>query len=149
MRRTKLSLTFSYIRTFNFTKIDLMVGPVIIIIMIVTVVNSTTIPILTPIRVISPISILGIKFCTRCYPLVIGVFPTFIGRVRLATNLTLDNRPLILLELYLRLGLTTTLLFMLAPLQIHKGTPPFASANKSASWANSPRALNGLGLRYK
>ena len=92
MMRTKLSLTFSYIRTFNFTKIDLMVGPVIIvimtIIMIVTLVNSTTVPILIPIWVISPISILGIKFCTRCNFLIIRVIPTFIRRMGLATNLT-------------------------------------------------------------
>ena len=149
MRRTKLSLTFSYAKTFriNFTKIDQMVGPVtIIIIMIVTLVNSTTIPILTPIKIIS--LILGIKLCTMCYPLVIRVIPTFISRMGLATNLTLNNGPLILLGLYLRLDLTYPLL-PCCPLAIHKGTPPFASANKSASWANSPRTLNRLGLRYK
>ena len=147
MGRTKLSLTFSYIQTFNFTKIDLMVGLVIIIIItIVMLVNSTTVPILTPIRITS--LILGIKFSTRCYLLLIRVIPTFIGGMGLATNLAFYNGLLILIGLYLRLGLTYS--FTLGcPLAIHKGTSPFASANKSASCANSPRTLNGLGLRYK
>ena len=69
-----------------------MVGPVIfIIIMIVTLVNSTTVPILTPIRITSPI--LGIKFCTRYYfrasgyPLILFV-QTLMCLMSFTTNLT-------------------------------------------------------------
>ena len=113
MGRTKLSLTFSYIRTFQtkFTKIDLMVGPVIIVIMKVTLVTATKISILIPIRVI-PL-ILGIKLCTRCNLFVIWVIPTFMRGMGLATKLALNNQPLILHGLYIRLGLIYTLTFML------------------------------------
>ena len=127
MRRTKLSLTFSYIQTFiiHFTKIDPMVGTVVIvimtIIMMVTLVNSTMIPILTPIRIIS--LILGIILCTIYYPLVIGVIPTFMSGMGLATNLALNNGPLILLGLYLWLGLTYIFTSML----------PFCDASRNCT----------------
>ena len=127
MLSTKLSLTFSYIRTFpiNFTKIDLMVDPVIVIIimiiLIVTLLNSTTVPTLTPIWIISPI--LGINLCTRCNPLIIGIIPTFISGMGLAWNLTLNYRPLILLGLYLKLGLTYAFIFMLSLYNTHGNTP--------------------------
>ena len=122
--RTNLSLTFPYIRTFiiNFTKIDLMIGPVIVVIMIVTVVTATKISILIPIRIISPI--LGIKLCTRCNLLVIWVIPTLMSGMGLATNLTFNRRPLILLGLYLRLGLTYNFTF-LPPLSNTQGNTPF------------------------
>ena len=123
MGRTKLSLTFSYIKTSNFTKNDLMVGPVIFIIkMIVTLVNSTKTSILTPIRITS--LILGIKLCTRCNLLVIWVISTLMSGMGLATNLTFNHRPLILLGLYLRLGLTYNFTF-LPPLSNTQGNTPF------------------------
>ena len=148
MRRTNLSLTFSYIRTFiiNFTKIDLMIGPVIVVIMIVTLVTATKISILTPIRVIS--LNLGIKFSTISYPLVIRVIPTFMRGMGLATNLTFNHRPLILLELYLRLGLIYTSTFML-PFGNTQGNTPFCIGEQIRLMGLLINGFKWLGLKIQ